>query len=75
MDGDAGRQGRVGTVTGFGLSALKGAAHAHPERIVVRRLEVVGDRQWALVEPHRGGLRVMRTVEVRSPLLCAKIPP
>ena len=55
---------RVGTVIGCGFSPLKGAAHAHPERIVVRRHEVLGDRRWALVEPRPGGLRVMRTVEV-----------
>jgi uncharacterized protein YcbX len=55
---------RVGTVAGCGLSPLKGAAHAHPDRIVVRRHEVLGDRRWALVEPRPGHLRVLRTVEV-----------
>lgn len=64
MSADAGRPVRVGTVIGCGLSPLKGAAHAHPERIAVRRHEVLGDRRWALVEPRPGGLRVMRTVEV-----------
>ncbi len=65
MNDDAGRPGgRVGAVIGCGLSPLKGAAHAHPDRIVIRRLEVLGDRRWALVEPRRGGFRVMRTVEV-----------
>ena len=61
---DEGRPVRVGTVVGCGLSPLKGAAHAHPDRIVVRRLEVLGDRRWAFIESRRGDLRVMRTVEV-----------
>src|SRR5512141_823377 len=60
----SGRQVRVGTVIGCGLSPLKGAAHAHPERIVVGRHEVLGDRRWALIESRGGDVRVMRTVEV-----------
>jgi uncharacterized protein YcbX len=61
---DEGPLVRVGTVVGCGLSPLKGAAHAHPDRILVRRLEVLGDRRWAFIESRRGDLRVMRTVEV-----------
>ena len=64
MSSDGGRPVRVGTVVGCGVTPLKGAAHAHPDRVVVRRDEVLGDRRWAFVEQRRGDLRVMRTVEV-----------
>jgi len=48
---------------------LKGAAHLHPERIAVRRDEVVGDRRWALIQPVASGWRIVRTVE--SPRMTA----
>lgn len=54
---------RVGTVARLGLTPLKGAAHWHPDRIAVRRDEVVGDRRWALIQPLRSGWRIVRTVE------------
>jgi uncharacterized protein YcbX len=53
----------VGTVARLGLTPLKGAAHSHPERIAVRRDEVVGDRRWALIQPVASGWRIVRTVE------------
>ncbi len=53
----------VGTVVRLGLTALKGAAHSHPERVAVRRDEVLGDRRWALIQPRDGGARIVRTVE------------
>lgn len=54
---------RVGTVARLGLTPLKGAAHWHPDRIAVRRDEVVGDRRWALIQPLRSGWRIVRTIE------------
>ena len=59
----------VGTVARLGLTPLKGAAHLHPERIAVRRDEVVGDRRWALIQPVASGWRIVRTVE--SPRMTA----
>jgi uncharacterized protein YcbX len=60
---------QVGTVARLGLTPLKGAAHSHPERIAVRRDEVVGDRRWALIQPAASGWRIVRTVE--SPRMTA----
>ncbi|HEY5116234.1 MAG TPA: MOSC N-terminal beta barrel domain-containing protein [Nakamurella sp.] len=60
---------QVGTVARLGLTPLKGAAHSHPERIVVRRDGVVGDRRWALIQPVASGWRIVRTVE--SPRMTA----
>ena len=54
---------QVGTVARLGLTPLKGAAHLHPERVAVRRDEVVGDRRWALIQPVASGWRIVRTVE------------
>ena len=68
MTGHAAVQ-QVGTVARLGLTPLKGAAHSHPERIAVRRDEVVGDRRWALIQPATGGWRIVRTVE--SPKMTA----
>ena len=48
---------------------MKGAAHSHPERIAVRRDEVVGDRRWALIQPAASEWRIVRTVE--SPKMTA----
>jgi len=60
---------QVGTVARLGLTPLKGAAHSHPERIAVRRDEVVGDRRWALIQPAASEWRIVRTVE--SPKMTA----
>lgn len=68
MTGQAAVQ-QVGTVARLGLTPLKGAAHSHPERIAVRRDEVVGDRRWALIQPAASEWRIVRTVE--SPKMTA----
>jgi uncharacterized protein len=60
---------QIGTVARLGLTPLKGASHLHPERIAVRRDEVVGDRRWALIQPVASGWRIVRTVE--SPRMTA----
>ena len=60
---------QVGIVARLGLTPLKGAAHLHPERVVVRPDEVVGDRRWALIQPVASGWRIVRTVE--SPRMTA----